>query len=89
MPRAVLEEVREYRREMDVISAFVEDKCTVGKGLSVKSSQLFAAYLNWAEQNNEYRMSSTKFGMELAKRFEKVKGRGCNYYSGITLDEQV
>lgn len=40
MPRAVLEEVREYRREMDVISAFVEDKCTVGKGLSVKSSQL-------------------------------------------------
>lgn len=34
-------------------------------------------------------MSSTKFGMELAKRFEKVKGRGCNYYSGITLDEQV
>ena len=89
VPRAVLEEVREYRREMDVISAFVEDKCTVGKGLSVKSSQLFAAYLNWAEQNNEYRMSSTKFGMELAKRFEKVKGRGCNYYSGITLDEQV
>ncbi len=89
MPRAVLEEVREYRREMDVISAFVEDKCTVGKGLSVKSSQLFAEYLNWAEQNNEYRMSSTKFGMELAKRFEKVKGRGCNYYSGITLDEQV
>ena len=61
----------------------------MGKGLSVKSSQLFAAYLNWAEQNNEYRMSSTKFGMELAKRFEKVKGRGCNYYSGITLDEQV
>lgn len=86
MPRAVLEEVREYRREMDVISAFVEDKCTVGKGLSVKSSQLFAAYLNWAEQNNEYRMSSTKFGMELAKRFEKVRTRGGIYFNGLALD---
>ena len=86
MPRAVLEEVREYRREMDVISAFVEDKCTVGKGLSVKSSQLFAAYLNWAEQNNEYRMSSTKFGMELAKRFEKVRTRGGIYFNGLSLD---
>lgn len=89
MPRAVLEEVREYRREMDVISAFVEDKCTVGKGLSVKSSQLFAAYLNWAEQNNEYRMSSTKFGMELAKRFEKVKTRSGAYFNGINLDNNV
>lgn len=86
MPRAVLEEVREYRHEMDVISAFVEDKCTVGKGLSVKSSQLFAAYLNWAEQNNEYRMSSTKFGMELAKRFEKVRTRGGIYFNGLSLD---
>ena len=86
MPHAVLEEVREYRREMDVISAFVEDKCTVGKGLSVKSSQLFAAYLNWAEQNNEYRMSSTKFGMELAKRFEKVRTRGGIYFNGLSLD---
>lgn len=89
MPRAVLEEVREYRREMDVISAFVEDKCTVGKGLSVKSSQLFAEYLNWAEQNNEYRMSSTKFGMELAKRFEKVKTRSGAYFNGINLDNNV
>ena len=86
MPRAVLEEVREYRREMDVISAFVEYKCTVGKGLSVKSSQLFAAYLNWAEQNNEYRMSSTKFGMELAKRFEKVRTRGGIYFNGLSLN---
>lgn len=89
MPRAVLEEVREYRREMDVISAFVEDKCTVGKGLSVQSSALYAAYLRWADSGNEYKMSNTKFGLEIAKRFEKVKGRKYNYYSGLTLDEQI
>lgn len=29
MPAAVLKSVREYRREMDVISAFIEDKCTL------------------------------------------------------------
>lgn len=89
MPRAVLEEVREYRREMDVISAFVEDRCTVGKGLSVQSSALYAAYLRWAESGNEYKMSNTKFGLEIAKRFEKVKGRKYNYYAGLALDEQV
>lgn len=89
MPRAVLESVREYRREMDVISAFVEDRCTVGKGLSVKSSQLFAAYLSWAEHNNEYRMSSTKFGGEMSKRYEKIRTKSGIYYNGIALDEQT
>ena len=89
MPRAVLESVREYRREMDVISAFIEDRCTVGQGLSVQSSVLYAAYLKWADMGNEYKMANTKFAIEMSKRFEKVKGRKCNYYSGITLDEQT
>lgn len=84
MPRAVMEIVREYRREMDVISAFIEDRCEVGKGLSVQSSRLFAAYSEWAENNNEYRMSATKFGIELSKRFEKVRTPQI-YYNGISL----
>lgn len=88
MPRAVLESVREYRREMDVISAFIEDRCTVGKGLSVQSSQLYAAYLDWANHGNEYTMSNTKFSLEISKRFEKIKSKKCNYYSGIALDDQ-
>lgn len=89
MPRAVAESVREYRREMDVISAFIEDMCTTGPGLSVQASSLYAAYLNWAEHGNEYKMSATKFSIEVAKRFEKVKGKKCNYFSGLTLDIQT
>lgn len=83
MPSAVLEMVREYRREMDVISAFIEDKCEIGG--SVQASTLYMAYVNWTDANNEYRMSNTKFGTEIAKRFEKVKGLKCNYYNGISL----
>lgn len=84
MPRAVYESVREYRREMDVISAFIEDKCTVGGGLSVQSSRLYAAYSEWAEQNNEYRMSATKFGVEMSKKYEKVKTPNI-HYNGLSL----
>lgn len=86
MPHAVYESVREYRREMDVISAFIEDKCTVGSGLSVQSSRLYAAYSEWAEQNNEYRMSATKFGVEVSKKYEKVKTRSGAYFTNITLN---
>lgn len=82
MPRAVLDSVKEYRREMDVISAFIEDRCQLSG--SVQSSTLYAAYASWAEENNEYRMSATKFGLEMAKRFDKVKGRTI-FYNGLSL----
>lgn len=83
MPAAVLKSVREYRREMDVISAFIEDKCTLeGTG---QASMLYAAYVSWADSNNEYCMSNTKFSTELAKRFEKIKGRNYNYFTGISI----
>lgn len=86
MPSAVLESVREYRREMDVISAFIEDRCVL-EG-SVQASALYAAYVSWAECNNEYCMSNTKFSTEIAKRFDKVRGRNCNYYNGLSLPSE-
>ena len=83
MPLAVLNSVREYRREMDVISAFLED-CCQNTG-SVAAKTLYAAYAQWAEDNNEYRMSNTKFGVELAKRHEKVKAREGWFYNNLSL----
>ncbi len=83
MPRAVLDSVREYRREMDVISAFIEDRCQLSG--SVQSSVLYAAYSSWAEDNNEYRMSATKFSIELSKRFEKVKMPKGIHFNGISI----
>lgn len=83
MPKAVLDSVREYRREMDVVSAFIEDRCELSG--SVQSSTLYAAYSDWAEENNEYRMSATKFSMELSKRFEKMSTRTGKYYNGLSL----
>lgn len=83
MPRAVLESVNEYRREMDVISAFVEDMC-VESG-SVQASTLYAVYAKWAEENHEYRMSATKFGVEVAKKYEKIKLTKGIFYKGVSL----
>ena len=83
MPRAVLESVREYRREMDVISAFVNDCCNESGSVAAKT--LYAAYAQWADDNNEYCMSNTKFGIEIAKRFAKTKTSKGFFYSGISL----
>lgn len=86
MPKAVLDAVQEYRHEMDVISAFADACCITGG--EAKASQLYAVYAEWAGENNEYCMSSTKFGAEMAKRFERVKKRDGLYYSGITISPE-
>ena len=82
-PKAVLESVREYRREMDVVSAFIEDRCELSG--AVQSSKLYACYAQWAQDNNEYCMSATKFSVEISKRFEKVKTRTGIFFNGISV----
>lgn len=83
MPRAVLDSVREYQHEMDVVSAFIDNCCIEGGSVAAKT--LFAAYLKWAENNNEHRMSNTKFGMEMNKRFEKIHTKTGWIYNGLSL----
>lgn len=85
-PKAVEEAVKEYRGEMDVVAAFLDACCVVGSGRE-KTTDLYQAYTQWADENNEYKMSSRKFGQELAKRFERTKGNGAYYYNGLTLTD--
>lgn len=84
-PRAVLDMTREYRREMDVISGFLDDRCEVGEGFSAKSSELYAAYSAWCEENTEFKMSNTKFSVEMEKRFKKEISRNGRFFIGLKL----
>lgn len=83
-PRSVQQATDAYRAEMDVVSAFLEACCTTGQG-EVKSSNLYSAYCQWAEMNNEYRMSNSKFGLEIKKRFNSVRTMNGWFYKGISL----
>lgn len=88
MPAAVLNAVDDYRREMDVISAFLSACCTVGKGAE-QSSVLYAVYCKWASDNNEYKMSHTRFTTELLKKdgISREKRTNCNYFIGLSIQE--
>lgn len=86
MPKKVLDAVKEYRKEMDVVSKFLESCCITGNG-EVKASVLYAVYAQWCHNNSEYLMSNTKFGKELEnKDYKRIKKRDANYYQGITLN---
>ena len=86
MPKTVYNAVKEYRGEMDVISGFLESCCIQNdKSGEVKAGDLYAVYARWCDINNEYKMSSTKFGTEMKKRYSSVrKGTGI-YFRGLSL----
>lgn len=88
MPEAVEDAVREYKSEMDVITAFLED-CTVRGPGEIGATEIYNAYVNWADESNEYKMTKTMFGKELSLRYEKGKNRKGNIvYKGLRLAEE-
>lgn len=83
-PVAVEEAGKEYRAEMDVVAAFLDACCILGDGRE-KTTDLYQSYTKWADENNEYKMSSRKFAQELLKKFERVKSNSVYYYKGVIL----
>ena len=84
-PKAILDSVKEYQTEMDVISAFL-DSDYIQQGGEIKASQLYAVYCKWAGENNEYKLPSRKFGIEMSKRYTKKMLHGCVHYWGLSLN---
>ena len=70
-PAIIKEQRDEYRTEMDSIAAFIEECCDTNPMQKVQSSELFNAYDRWAKENHQHIMSSTKFGREMVKRFNR------------------
>lgn len=86
-PQSILDANKEYKGEMDVLAAFVDACCVEGGDTEV--GELFRAYIDWAKESNEYEMSSTRFGREMGKKYEKRKSGSARLYVGIKLNESV
>lgn len=84
-PEILLRAKKDYKSEMDVVARFIEQSCVVGADKRVKSTELYQAYKQWATLNNEYCMSNTKFGVEMSKKFQKVRTNSGWYYIGLDI----
>jgi len=84
IPQAIINATRDYKGEMDVIGSFLETCCMQGTGEET-GRDLFQTYVTWAKENNEYEMSSRKFGTEMMTRFESRKSNGEKLYKGVSI----
>ena len=87
-PKIVRDQRKDYRKEMDVIECFIDDCCEAGKEKQVKSKILYEAYRDWAKENGQYSMNSTKFGREVSKKFEKKRESTGYHFQEIGLNKE-
>lgn len=86
-PSAVIHAIEAYRTEMDVISRFL-DECTVPASCRcVKARELYNVYSQWCESNGEYKLTNTKFGIEITKHYEKKKNNSGLVYAGVDFSD--
>lgn len=84
-PKAVIKANEDYRNEMDVISAFINECCEVSTNASVNANDLYRNYVSWCDDTGAFDVGKRKFGMEMTKRFDKHKSHGRIKYHGIGI----
>jgi putative DNA primase/helicase len=88
-PDEVRRATGQYRSEMDVIGAFLQDECEIGKGFRVPSTALYSRYEQWCEDGGERAETRRKFNARLKERggFEARRSGpgGANEWHGLRL----
>ncbi|AEF83780.1 conserved hypothetical protein [Treponema primitia ZAS-2] len=86
VPEAVLAATDDYKGEMDVIGNFLKECCIQSPGVSIRIRELFKAYQEWCEQNNERAVSERLLSFRLKEMgFNRIRSAEARYWSGIML----
>jgi putative DNA primase/helicase len=86
IPEAVERACEEFQRSNDVAAHFVEDRCDVGAGYSVRPAALYAAYAQWCRNNGFIPKNSTNMKAEWERLgFPQKRRQGVNFYVGLRL----
>jgi putative DNA primase/helicase len=88
-PAVILNATDEYRGEMDVIGNFLKECCIRVPGATIRIRELFKAYQEWCEENNEHACNERFFSLRLKEMgCEKTRTAEARYWSGIVLREK-
>jgi putative DNA primase/helicase len=89
-PAVITSATDEYRGEMDVIGNFLKDRCAQRTGVSIRARELFRAYQEWCEENNERACSERFLGLRLKEMgFERIRTAEARSWNGLELKVKV
>ena len=88
-PSAVFRATDEYRQDMDILAAFLDERCVTAPGARGTSRALYEAYEQWCGDNAEEPVSARAFGLRLKdKGFKQARTNRARNWVGIGLEDQ-
>jgi len=85
-PEAVSIATADYKREMDVMADFIEERCVLGEQKTVNAGLLYLTFQEWADKNGEEVLTQKRFGTQLRERgFTADKKQGQRCWVGLDL----
>jgi P4 family phage/plasmid primase-like protien len=85
-PQEVRQATMEYRAEMDVLAAFIDECCIVSPRAEAKATPLYNVYKGWCESSSEKPETQRAFGSRLTERgFVRRKRGGIYHWHGIGI----
>lgn len=85
-PANVTKAIKGYQAEEDIVGQFLEECCDMGPEMTERGGRLYSAYKEWATRQGLYALTKTKFGSDIARRFERDgKETKFKQYKGLSL----
>ena len=85
-PAAVRASTEDYRVEMDVLAAFLADRCVQTPNATASVNDLYADYRGWCEATREWPLKQRQFSARMKERgFESKHTNKGNVWQGIGL----
>jgi len=86
VPAKVQMGTEEYRRDEDVIGAFLDEYCIVEDNAAVRASDLYQTYTKYCNETGHKPLNSTRFGEEMKDKVDSKRTNKGMYYKGIKLE---
>lgn len=88
-PEEIKEATASYRREMDTLAEFLDDRCLIDRTAQVTVGALYDAYLQWCEKSGEAlrdRLGKKAFSQRISERgLDQYRSGDRRWWKGIGL----
>jgi putative DNA primase/helicase len=87
-PESIMNATNEYRAEMDIIGNFLKERCVLNPSCTIRIRELFKAYQDWCDDNNEHAVSERFFSLRLKELgYTQKRTSDARHWNGIMLRE--
>jgi putative DNA primase/helicase len=88
VPEKITSATAEFQKTNDIPALFVEERCTTGEGLEVKSRELYSAYRMWCETTGHSPKAESRIGEDWKRLgFEYKRTKDKRIWIGVDLKE--